>query len=809
MTQGRLYKIRFLLFLLVPACFLWQGCNVTRNVPKGQYLLRGNSIKLKASRNVKRRDEMKDNLSRLVIQQPNTYPFYTLGLIPVKLILYNLNPRKYERDTVNFQLKSHTVERPVIFDTSAMRRSAQNMKSFMVNQGYFYAQVRDTARLTKRKKAFVTYNITPGVNYLIHHTDFASGMDDSTIKQLLDETKGDSYLKSGTEFSYSLFESERSRITSVLRDHGYFKFSQENISFVLDTANKAFFADADNLFDNAVRFIQQQKINKKPTCDIQVVIRQEDEPDAYKRYTISKVEVYPDFVDRKDFRDSAMVEKTAQGLEFKYHTYYVHEGVLARHTYILPGGYYTQSDYDKTITKLNELGIFQYIRVVFREDTAHGNKLICRIEMNRNPKHVLATNYEVSNGSTYIAGTAITETFRDINFCKGANLLSITANAGVELNDTTNRGLLQHLFILTKYYGLNASIDFPKFLAPFAAPRFTNTNLPHTIISVGTNLLDRVGYFSLVNTNASFTYHWRETPTKTWDFSPAFINIIRLPNESDSFKKRLEGNQFLRDSYKENFIEGENLTFTFSNQDKNAGRNYTYLRLGVEEAGALLSGIKNIGFALNDLYKIKFAQYAKFDFDYRHYFSLRRSVFAIRFDGGIGLPYGQSDALPYIKQYYVGGPYSLRGWRIRSLGPGSSVDTGSSTNNFIDRTGDIKLEFNGEYRFGIAQLFAGFIKLNGAFFADAGNIWLSKKDSNYPGGEFELNTFARDIAADLGAGARFDIASFITLRIDLAFPVKKPYETTNGGWVFDQIAFGDRSWRSNNLILNIAVGYPF
>ena len=208
----------------------------------------------------------------------------------------------------------------------------------------------------------------------------------------------------------------------------------------------------------------------------------------------------------------------------------------------------------------------------------------------------------------------------------------------------------------------------------------------------------------------------------------------------------------------------------------------------------------------------RFAQYTKFDFDARHYFTLPHSVFAFHFYGGIGLPNGQSSALPYIKQYFAGGPYSLRGWRIRTLGPGSSVssaDTGANAVTTIDRTGDIKLEWNGEYRFPITPLFAGAVKMNGAIFADAGNIWLAKKDTTYVGGEFEFSTLGQDIAADIGVGARFDIASFLTLRLDVAMPVKKPYIHTNSGWVFDQIDIWDSHWRSDNIVFNISIGYPF
>ncbi len=270
----------------------------------------------------------------------------------------------------------------------------------------------------------------------------------------------------------------------------------------------------------------------------------------------------------------------------------------------------------------------------------------------------------------------------------------------------------------------------------------------------------------------------------------------------------LADNEYLKNSYKQNFIEGENISLTFDNILKKHGYNYSYIKLSIEEAGGLLGAINQLGAALNDIYKIQYAQYTKFDFDGRHYFTFPKSVLAFRFYGGIGIPYGQSDALPYIKQYFSGGPYSLRGWRIRTLGPGSYYNPATGVNQ-IDRTGDIKLEMNGEYRFPITPLFAGAVKMNGALFADAGNIWLAKKDPGYPGGEFLLTTLAQDIAMDMGAGARFDIASFLTLRIDVAIPVKKPYISTNTGWVFSNIDPSSSSWRANNIIFNVSIGYPF
>jgi outer membrane protein insertion porin family len=819
-SNTTLYK-SYILFLFMGVLLFATGCNTTRQVPQGQYLLRKTTVNIKVKHKMLRKSEIKDNLSRIQAQKPNSR---FLGIFPLKLALYNSRRKKYRDDTTNFQLKSKTVEKPVIFDSAILRRSAQDMKSYMYNQGYFYARVTDTFKYKKRK-AYVTFNVIPEKNYAINKVTYSA--DDSLIGKIVNSGASQSGLIAKKEFAMSMLEDERGRVTTLLRDHGYYRFAQDNITFVLDTVNKAIFHNADNLFEGAANFAKGQQASQPPTININVIIAITDDSAVYTAYTVKSVRVFPDFVNNTDLRNNTLIRKHLRDVEFFYHKYYVNANVLYQHMYLLPDKQYTQSDYDKTITKLNELGIFQYIRIVFREDSVNNNMLNCTIEMDKTKKHDFSANVEVSNGSTYTAGVSPSLSFRDRNFAHGANLLTASVNYGLEsiYNANLGAGFFKDFYIITQYYGFNTSLDIPKFLAPIASRLFNNSSLPHTILSIGYNLMDRnftglapvdsalkdsAEYFTLINTSASFAYSWHASQTITWSLSPAFINIIRLPRESPAFKARLDSNAFLRDSYKETFIEGENLTFTYSDLDKKHGKNYSFVKLGVEEAGGLLSGINSLGTALNNLYNINYAQYTKFDFDSRHYFTYPKSTIAVRFVGGVGVPYGQSQILPYIKQYFVGGPYSLRGWRIRSLGPGSYYNPKDLTAiNLIDRTGDIKLEWNGEYRFFIVNLVAGAAKLNGAFFTDAGNIWLTHSDPSYPGGEFKFNTLGQDIAADIGVGARVDIASFLTLRMDVAMPIKKPYVTTNSGFVFDQIDFKDANWRSNNIIFNLSIGYPF
>lgn len=791
--------------VLLLAVVLAAGCSSTKHIPDGKYLLRSNRIKLKSDVVIYNKGEIKDNLAHLVLQRTNTYRGLSQGLVPIKLWLYNFRYNKF-KDRPD-SLLPKTRERPVLLDTAYIPKSIQNMRAYLFNQGYFYARIKDSITY-KGKKAYVSYNIHSGNNYLINkiHLD----VDDSAVKKLISDNMAASGLKKNKAFTYVLLDDERSRLASAIRNNGYYQFSQENIRFEIDTMDKEFFRDVENPLENAINFISSTRTNRKPTIDIYVIVRTAEDT-SNVQYTSGTVTVYPDYAGAADRGNTRMPQYTVDSILFKYHNNYVHPRVLADRIFLQPGKKYSQADYDKTIVSLNELGIFQYIRVQTYEN-AKDSTISYNIYLNKTKKHDFNVSSDVTSGSTYQFGTSASVTFRDKNFLKGANLFIVSLNGGIEYNYNEKIGneFFDHFSLLTRYYGVNASLDFPKFVAPVSSSLFSNSSLPHTIVTGGANVIERVQYFTLVNSSAYFKYNWRQSRATTWEFSPAFVNIIRLPVKSALFQGRLDSNAYLRDSYKEVFIEGENLTFSYNNIERKLGKNFFRLKIGLEEAGGVLGAVNSLGYALNDLFKIKYAQYGKLDFDAQRFFTLPHSVFAFRLYGGVGVPYGQSDVLPYVKQFYVGGPYSLRGWRIRTLGPGSSYDSSLLTqSNALDRTGDIKLELNGEYRFPILPLFAGTVKMNGALFADAGNIWLAKKDSTYANGEFALNRFGHDIAMDIGAGSRFEIASFITLRLDVAMPIKKPYVPTNGGWVLDQIDFKNSAWRANNIIINLSIGYPF
>lgn len=784
----------FCLFLLLSLLWL-SSCRITQSVPEGKYLLKSNQIKLNSDQPITREGELKDNLSAMIVQKPNTEFFG----FPYKLWLYNIRYKKYQRDTSNFQLESKTVEPPVIHDSTTHSQSRAQMKDFLYGQGYFYAEIDDTTR-RKKKKAYVEYQVNTGTNYLIG--ELSLDVADSTIESILSRRMAQSPLQQGREFRFPLLDEERSRITEVLKDFGYYRFSNALVHFELDTLNKEWLDDQGNPVEEAIDFISGQSSKRRPSLDIKIIIHPDPEiPDAFYRFGINRITVLPDFISREDFRDSTMIETNVSGIRFRYHDYYIREGVLIRHLFLKPETYYAQTDYDLSISKLNELGVFQSVRITLVEDTSReGHWLNAYVLMSPGKKYDFNPNLEVSRGKNYFVGTAMTVSLRNRNVIKGANLFTLTASGGIEyFTDTSS----SNLRLLTRNLGIQGVLDMPKFLLPIPPDLISRKNAPRTLLGMGVSMIDRVQYFTLINTSANLTYKWQEVETKSWEVSPAFVHLIRLPYESDSFQARKETNSFLANSYQSTFIEGEQVSFTFTDRLKKKGRSYSFVELRLEEAGGLVQGIKSLtgGGGRN------YAQYLKFDFNLQHFFVQRHTSQAFRFFGGFGMPYGHSRTLPYIKQYFVGGAYSIRGWRVRTLGPGSHQLSPSAAGSVIDLTGDIKLEFNGEYRFDLISLFSGALFLKGAAFVDAGNIWLARPTPEMPGGEFNLEFIGRDLAVSSGLGLRVDIAGFFIIRLDLSTPIKYP-SRTESGWVGDQL-FSYKGWAKDHLVPQFGIGYPF
>jgi len=792
-------KIKFLLIAF--AYLLLHSCGINRHLTEDDLILRKNQLKVSSDKSFSNKNILRDEISTLIIQKPNTY----LLNAPYKVWLYNLRYKTYQKDTTSFQIRTNFVEAPVLFDTALAQKSIDNIRGLLKNQGYFNAQVNLDVKVRKSNKVYANYQVNTGNSLLINEVNFK--VSDPIINNIIQTAPTQNKLQKGTVYTHFLVAEERLRIVSMLKNWGYYNFNNNNITFELDTTNVVL-----EVKDELTGIVKTRN-----AVNITIDIHENKTNNAFKVFTIDKVIVYPDYNDSvANYNPEKLQEKVVNNIDFLYSQPYINANIIDQKILLRPGNTYSATEYNQTIRLLNDLEIFQYVRVMVvpQNDDPANDKLDCIITLFPNKKYDFSANIDITGGDIYTLGTAANVSIVNKNFLKGANKLTVTGSYGIELNQNKNlpeANFFDQFYLFSQNAGLNVNLTFPKFLLPVKQNKFSRTTVPNTFLEAGVNQLRRRDFFSLTSYNIGFGYRWRSSPLQQWIVKPAFVNILNLNNVSPSFQERMDSIPAIRNSYQETFVEGEMIEYIYNSELKNP-RNYSVLKVGFEEAGLLMSGINALNKSIHPSAKnINFASYLRIDFDWRKYIAVQKSKLAFRFYGGVGIPYGSSSTLPYIKQYFVGGAYSIRGWRPRVLGPGSYniAQSGNTSSIFADQTGDIKIELNGEYRFPILNLFSGAINLNGALFVDAGNIWLAKPSSQLPGAEFKFNKLYDELAMSYGAGLRFDLGGFLVLRTDVAFQAKKPYISTNNGWTIGETQFGSSAWRKENMNFNIAIGYPF
>jgi outer membrane protein insertion porin family len=403
-----------------------------------------------------------------------------------------------------------------------------------------------------------------------------------------------------------------------------------------------------------------------------------------------------------------------------------------------------------------------------------------------------------TNSANY-TGTELNVNWSNRNTFKGAELLTISAFGGLEVQISgQNKGF--NVFRV----GGEASLIWPRFITPFKV-KTPSGFVPRTKATIGYEYQNREQLYSLNTFKGSFGYLWKENIRKEHQFYVTDITYVSPTNVSDLYLSEIEENPSLGKVIEKQLIFGPSYIYTYTNTMRKRKKNTIFYKGTVDVAGTIAGLVTGANAKQGDtikVFNVPFSQFVKVENDFRHYFKLSdNSQLASRIIAGVGYAYGNSTEMPFIKQFFIGGTNSIRAFRARSIGPGTYRPEANSTPFLPDQSGDIKLEMNTEYR---AKLFS---VVNGAVFIDAGNIWLLNKNPEKPGAEF-TSKFLDQIAVGTGVGLRFDF-TFLILRTDLAFPLRKPYLPEGQRWVLDDIDFGSRSWRKENLVFNLAIGYPF
>lgn len=779
------------LLLLAIAVMLF-SCRATRTLDEGEYLHRRNSVDFQPENPGISSGEI------LTIVKPKPNKRF-LGIFPIQVSLYNVGTRGKEDSKFRRWLREKAGERPVVYDSADVNKSVSAVEQYLDKTGYFHSDVRAITDF-KRKKAYVTYRIFPSKPYRIANFRLKTDNEEleSYIRPVLEETPIDS----GSIFNVFTLEDERERVSERLRNEGYYLFTPNFVYYEVDSSLGSRRMEVTMKIKNNLVYSEEDPGKMKKI--------------EHKRYFIDDIFINTDF----DPTEASVPEDTLvmdvyrerQDVTNTYHILYedklkVNPKILTQSVFISPGEAFHETDIRKTRQRLNDLGLFNYTNISFRDagfagtDSLQSRPLLdCEIDLMKRKLHSFTIETEGTNKSGRLGAGAIF-TYQNNNFFGGSEIFRFRVNGALEFQtalSSSSEVSTSNRLISTIEAGGEVSISFPKFLIPIKQERFPKYFRPKTVVRLGINYEDRPEYIRVIN-NLRFGYEWRESETKFHELYPLDLNFVRV-NLDPEFAEIVEEepNDRIRNQYTDHMILGLTYSYIINTQRLQKFQNFFYLRANIEPAGNLLQ-LANTAFGKKQdtldyytLFNVRYSQYIRTDADFRYYFILdEENTIATRLYFGIGIPYGNAGVLPLEKGFYGGGANGIRAWALRLLGPGSY----SSTDDVFDRMGDMHIETNIEYRFPIYQFFKG------AFFIDIGNVWLLKENSTYPGGEFRFGNFYKELAVGSGLGARFDF-NFFVFRLDFAVKTRDPARPEGDRWTFS-----DFRWKY--VLVNFAIGYPF
>jgi len=754
------------------------SCNPTKYVPEDQSLLDNNYISLS-------KDHIgKSELLPYLKQKPNKRIFgarFHLGL-------YNLSNIKKEK-WPNGWLRS-IGEEPVIYDPQSTEISRQNLQSYIASKGYLDSKVTDSVR-TEKKKSEVYYNVTLKKPYTIRNLYF--GIEDTTIRKYFFFDSVNCMIERGKSYDEDKLQSERTRIERFIRDRGFYNFSGDYVSFRIDSTIGNRQVNIYYDIRKNVRIDRNGRLTNPP----------------FSIYALRNIYVYTNYVPREILEGGEAYVKSFDTVKYKGYFFItrskrptVNYDVIIQSLYLKPGSVYSYTNTEQSQQHIMNLKEYRLVNIFFSEPDSVWNtpdlssRLDCHIQLTQLSQQSFNVELEGTNTAGNLGGALnLIYTHRDL--FHGAEQFSIKLKGAFEAMTQFSSKLTS-----TREYGFETSLRLPKFLLPFLKKEeFIKKYSPTTTILAAYDYQNMPLYTRTI-ANATFGYTWAARNYRTHIVNPVQLNLVKLLSIDSTFQKTILASSYLAYSYRNVMILGGNYSFIFNNQKlQKVTRDYWFIRVNAEASGnvlSLVSGLSRVPKKSGsyNIFGQPFAQYIRSDIDLR-YNVILNDISSIVYRGffGIGVPYGNSVAIPFEKQYFGGGANDIRAWQVRSLGPGSYK---SDATGFINQTADIKLEGNAEYRFKLFWI------LEGALFLDAGNIWAIREDQSRPGAKFELNKFYNDIAVGTGTGLRFDF-KFVTGRVDLGIKLRDPAIMDASKWIFVSQRYNFR----DDFTVVFGIGYPF
>ncbi len=755
--------------IIALAC-LFAACSTTKYVQEDELLYNGTKITFTDSKKIKHKKQLASDLETFARPKKNS----KLGLW-----FYNIfhNPDK-EKGIGNW-ISGKLGDPPVLFQVSDAQRSQALMENYLHDNGYFGSVVTyDT--LIQKKKVKISYNVTSEGQYQVRQVYFPE--DTTPVTKFIQENIRKSKLKAGQPYRLADIQAERARLARIANNAGFFRFNEDFIYFFVDTTGGSL------------------------QTDLYLRIKPPTDTTRHERYYMHNVVVYPSYNLDKEIAPKLQDTIQYEELRIIQQQAFVKPQTLERAIAQDKGDLYAKKLQDQTINHLLDLGIFKFVNLKYQIIEQNDTNYLQRI-INLTPSLTqdVTAELEASTEATDFLGSALSGSYVHRNLFRGAERLDTRLSVGMQTQ--LNRRNTSIPFINTLEFSAQASLSFPRFLVPFRLPEVSAYYVPKTKISISNNFQRRTNFFTINSFQTEFGYEWQMTRYQRHSFTPLNINLVQLLNTSNEFDTILNNNPRLRQSFSNTAILGLQYEFRYTDQEINTFKNYLFFRGAVESSGNLASALASTGQngESGKFLGTRFSQFIRFDTETRYNILNKGNSLVGRLVIGVGIPYHNSSVMPYIKQFFVGGANSIRAFPIRGLGPGSVPPDTTARASFFDQTGDMKIEANLEYRFDV------FSFLEGAVFADAGNIWQLRnvdQDQTPPEAEFDFNNFHKQLAVGTGVGIRFDF-SFLLLRLDIAFPLRKPFLPPSNRWLFDELKPLSGKWRRDNLVYNIAIGYPF
>ncbi len=789
------WLFRTCIILFIASCF--SSCTVHRFVPDGEVALKKNRFDLIGEKEYRESLDLEE-LEGILKQKASRKKF--LGLV-------YLHPWMYRRGEIRAEKGKggdkwlELGEPLVLLDSTLSEKSSRQLQLQLKKKGFFFNSVEASHKVygIRKKKAITTYNCTLGDAYHVRKISFAET--DSNLMMNLVRGARDTKLRIGTIYNEDVFASERDRTTRVLKNAGFYDFRKEYVFFRMDSTV------GNHQVDVEIILRDKSKTVYGPNDEDSLIYT------PHEKYRVNRILVNANYSLKNPTISEDTIKSATRGIYFlNADQIKVNPKMLEKSIFIKTNSLYDKDLVDYTYKRLGALRVFKSISIRFEESSAGPNELDCYINMSMAKKQAMSLELEGThrNRNLGIAGGVV---YSNRNTLGSADNLELSVTGGLEDQQVTQASSANTIFN-TRELGVELSYFVPSLLIPSMkkTPKYTN---PKTRFDLGLRSQARPDY-RMRALNLSFNYSWQASDYHSFQVFPIDLGLVWIEQEP-FFKQQIEDTKDteLIYQYSDHLISSSKLNYTYSTQSARRKRNFTYFKSGIELSGNAIQSLFKITNQATDtagnyrFFGIQFAQFIRLEADYRIYRSVSKEGDLVgRAYVGVGVPYGNFPALPFEKSFFAGGSNGLRAWTTRTIGPG---DVSSAVLD-IDQLGNLQLEANLEYRFKISKLYRG------AFFVDAGNIFLLNKDDDRPGGEFNPKTFYQVLALGTGFGARIDLDFFI-IRLDVGAKVHDPSRLLGERWFFEPKTQTDLLLASKgidpgapvlrNFHLNLGIGYPF